>query len=76
MFIIVWIIQATGRSHKSVCITHTAGGLAVDWIYDKLYWTEEHRIMEYDLSTESAIEIATMTGTPGGIGVFPCKDNV
>ena len=49
--------------------------MAVDWINDKVYMTVDHKIVEVDLNTNSITDIATLTGRPKGIGVFPHKNN-
>ena len=49
--------------------------LTVDWINDKLYWTELHTIKEIDIHTLVVRDIASVTGTLMGIGVFPYKNN-
>lgn len=51
-------------------------GIAVDWINDKVYCTVESKIIEFDPSTKSTTDIATLNDdTPRGIGVFPHKNN-
>lgn len=49
--------------------------MTVDWINDKIYWTEGNKIIEFDLDTHTARVIATLTGKPLGIGVYPHKNN-
>ena len=52
-------------------------GLTVDWINDKVYWTENKKIMEFDINngTASPRQVATVTGIPMGIGVYPSRNN-
>ena len=56
-------------------LTLSDGGLTVDWINDKVYWTQNKKIMVFDLTTNSSAEIVTLTGNPLGIGVFPYRNN-
>ena len=59
------------------CNCSHAGGIAVDWINDKVYWTEETgKIMKFDIHASNVSEVATVTGEPLGIGIIPYRNNV
>ena len=51
--------------------------LVVDWIHDKLYWSdsEYHRIEEIDIITlERKIVMANELSSPLGLALYPLED--
>lgn len=63
------------RAHIILVVTSITGDLAVDWINDKLYWTERDkgRIIELDLETNDRRTAVTTDSTAvlNGLVMYP-----
>lgn len=71
-------MSSQGMETNPFCFSLLAEDLTVDWVNDKLYWTDRTagEIIEYNLKTDD-MRRAYGTGTgslPSGIVVYPFPD--